>query len=207
ARAGERRRVGVLACVSPPAQLLRSLLPVASHVRNVACAPARLAVFGEIAARMRTSLGVANRCRPGRVAVGAGLHRARLAFHVSGRARLLELCPSITRGPRSRSTAYSPKVTDAMPVQSSAPHSQRKSSVSPSPAAQSKAAIRSFTSRAITQRSMTACGSNRCVTRKILPGLDRAFQPLARVESFAICESHRLKLPRVVLRRVREEHR
>jgi hypothetical protein len=71
----------------------------------------------------------------------------------------LGLCPSIIRGPRSRSTAYSLKVKDATPVQSSAPHSQRKSSVSPSPAAQSKEAIRSFTSRAITRRSSPACGS------------------------------------------------
>ena len=85
----------------------------------------------------------------------------------------LGLCPSIIRGPRSRSTAYSLKVKDATPVQSSAPHSQRKSSVSPSPAAQSKEATRSFTSRAITRRSSPACGFNRCITRKILPGLAR----------------------------------
>jgi hypothetical protein len=84
-RAGVQEQSGVVRHRHPtsPKGVLR---------RNEACAPARLAVLGQVAASMRTSLGVPDRCSPSRVAVGTRLHRG-LAFHVSARARLPRAVP------------------------------------------------------------------------------------------------------------------
>jgi hypothetical protein len=88
---GASKLAGGLACFSHGP----GLWPLSSRRqlrRNEACAPARLAVLGKVSARMRTSLGVPDRCSPGRVTVGTRLHRG-LTFHVSARARLPRAVP------------------------------------------------------------------------------------------------------------------